>query len=440
MRQRFATFRRRGWNVVRAAAISAVVAGGLVAGSATALAAPDAAIVIDAKTGETLYADHADSRRYPASLTKMMTLYMLFGALESGRTSLDSPIKISAHAAGQAPSKLGLKAGQTISVRNAILSLVTKSANDMAVAVAEHLAGSERKFAQDMTRQARALGMSGTTFRNASGLPDNGQVTTARDMATLGRALREHYPQYFSYFSTPSFVWGGVRMSNHNRLLGKVAGVDGIKTGYTRASGFNLVASAERGGREVIAVVIGGETSSWRDKHSAELIEKYLPRAARGAQTAAIPGKPGNASVAGLVTLDQYPLPRLRPSLAGTPAATVVAVAAASIVSARAPDPEGDAAVGDEVKATSVAIPEVGGWKIQIAATPTRSSAETVLDQALSEAASMLADATPYTEPVAVGGATLYRARFAGFPDKDAARAACASLIKRDFNCLALSN
>jgi D-alanyl-D-alanine carboxypeptidase len=423
-------------------AVAGVVATGLAAAAGTASAAPDAAIVVDAKTGKTLYANHADSSRHPASLTKMMTLYLLFEALDEGRTSLDARIKVSAQAAAQAPSKLGLKPGDTISVRNAILSLVTKSANDMAVAVAENLAGSERKFALEMTRKAHELGMSATTFRNASGLPNNGQVTTARDMATLGRALREHYPQYFSYFSTPSFVWHGVRISNHNRLLGKVAGVDGIKTGYTRASGFNLVASVKRGDREIITVVIGGETSRWRDQRTAELIEKYLPRASRGTRTAAaIPGGP-SAGSGGLVATNNYPLPRLRPGAGG-------ASAAASVASLASPDagfaldsadPQGDAAVGDEVKASEAPGTSLPGWKIQVAATPTRSSAEEILDRALSKAAAVLVDATPYTEPVTVGDATLYRARFTGFPDRDAARAACAYLVKRDFNCLALTN
>ncbi len=441
MRKQLATLRRLGLGFVKAAALVGVVAGLLAAAPGAAFAAPDAAIVVDAKTGKTLYADRADSKRHPASLTKMMTLYLLFDALESGRASLDSRIKVSAHAAAQAPSKLGLKAGSTISVRDAILSLVTKSANDMAVAIAEYLGGSERNFAAQMTRKARELGMSRTTFVNASGLPDNAQITTARDMATLGRALREHYPQYFSYFSTPSFVYAGHRITNHNRLLGKVAGVDGIKTGYTRASGYNLVASVKRDNREIVAVVIGGETSSWRDKHTAYLIGKYLPEASRGARTAVIPGGP-RSGYAGLVPVEDYPLPRLAPGERDAFANASVAplpVASATFTS-DAVDPEGDAAVGDEVQASpppSVAVP---GWKIQIAAAPTRSSAEEILDQALTTASEILAEATPYTEPVEVGSATLYRARFAGFNDKNAAQAACAYLVKRQFNCLALSN
>ncbi len=286
--------------------------GVLAAGPGAAFAAPDSAIVVDAKTGKMLYGDHADSARHPASLTKMMTLYLLFDALESGRASLDARITVSAHAAAQAPSKLGLKAGSTISVRDAILSLVTKSANDMAVAIAEYLGGSETNFAAEMTRKAHDLGMSRTTFVNASGLPDDRQITTARDMATLGEALREHYPQYYAYFSTPSFVYGGHRIANHNNLLGKVDGVDGIKTGYTRASGYNLVASVKRSNREIIAVVIGGETSKWRDQHTAYLIDKYLPRPPPARVPHPFRRDPA-AAVAALVPVNDYPLPRLVP-------------------------------------------------------------------------------------------------------------------------------
>ncbi len=430
--------RRIGVSLIKSLTIVGMLAAGTLASAPPAAAAPDAAIVVDAKTGKTLYASAADSERYPASLTKMMTLYLLFEALDGGRTRLEARIKVSAHAAAQAPSKLGLKAGQTISVRDAILSLVTKSANDMAVAIGEYLAGSETAFARQMTNKAHELGMASTTFRNASGLPNRGQVTTARDMATLGLALREHYPEYYSFFSTRSFVWNGVRISNHNPLLGKVAGVDGIKTGYTRASGYNLVSSVQRNGREIVAVVIGGETTAWRDRHMAELIEKYLARASAGAHVAA--AIPGGPSASTLVALTDYPAPRLRPDDGDT----VVLASVASIIGADtsfAPQTaEGDAAVGDEVEASQAPTTAASGWRIQIAATPTRAAAEELLDHALSTASSILADASPYTETVAVGDSTLYRARFAGFANQQAARAACAYLVKRHFECLALGD
>ncbi|MBZ0230256.1 MAG: D-alanyl-D-alanine carboxypeptidase, partial [Bauldia sp.] len=197
---------------------------------AAAEAATSAAIVVDAKSGKVLYSSNADARCYPASLTKMMTLYMLFEALDSGKVTLSSRITISKHAAAQPPSKLGLKPGQTIAVKDAILALVTRSANDIAAAIGERLGGTESGFASKMTAKARAIGMKSTTFRNASGLPDPAQITTARDMALLGRALQDRFPKYFAYFKTPSFTYGGRKIGNHNRLLGRVAGVDGIKT------------------------------------------------------------------------------------------------------------------------------------------------------------------------------------------------------------------
>ena len=255
----------------------ALVLAGFAGGAAAA--APDAAIVVDANSGKVLYADQADAKRHPASLTKMMTLYMLFEAIDSGRANLKTPIGMSRHCAGQAPSKLGLKPGQTIKASDAILALVTKSANDVACAIGEHVSGTEKAFAGDMTNRARRLGMKKTVFRNASGLPDKAQVTTARDMAILGLALQENFPGYFKYFSTKSFKWNGRSYKNHNRLLGRVKGVNGIKTGYTRASGFNLVCSAKRGRNEIVAVVLGGDTGKERDARMTGLVKKYLPRA-----------------------------------------------------------------------------------------------------------------------------------------------------------------
>jgi D-alanyl-D-alanine carboxypeptidase len=400
-----------------------------------ALAAPDSAIVVDAKTGKTLYADNPDAKRYPASLTKMMTLYLLFDALHDGRTSLDAKITVSAHAADQEPTKLDVPAGDSISVRDAILSLVTLSANDIAVAIGEYLGGSERTFAAQMTAKARELGMTNTTFRNASGLPDSGQMTTARDMATLGRALREHFPEYYSFFSTRAFVWDGQRIDGHDPLLGQ-DGVDGIKTGYTVASGFNLVTSVNRDGREVVAVVIGGETADWRDAHMQDLIDTYFPKASTGPHiAAAIPGGPSAATTQ--MALATPPVPHPRP-VDETPFATG---SVASIVPTDA-NFLPTVAQGDTSGTTepAAAPPSVAGWKIQIAAAPTRSGAEDILDKALSTGQKILASATPYTEPVVVGKDTLYRARFSGFANQDAARAACSYLVKRNFDCLAISN
>lgn len=238
-----------------------------------------AAIVVDANTGKVLFEENSRAPRYPASLTKMMTLYMLFDALDSGRITLDSQIPVSPYAAARPPSKIGFKAGQSIDVNSAILALAVRSANDVAAAIAEFLGGSEERFAAMMTAKARELGMSDTTFRNASGLPDEGQRTTARDMAVLSMVLRKRFPHHYHYFANREFSYSGRVIRGHNALLGKVAGVDGLKTGYIRASGFNLATSAGRGGRRIVAVVMGGQTAALRNAHMEELIETYLPRA-----------------------------------------------------------------------------------------------------------------------------------------------------------------
>ena len=213
-------------------------------------------IIVDGNSGATLSANNPDASRHPASLTKIMTLYLLFERLEAGKLKLDSEMEVSEHASDQAPTKLDLRPGQTIRVEDAIKGLVTRSANDAAVVIAEAIAGDEADFAKLMTRKARALGMSKTVYRNASGLPDDEQVTTARDQSTLGRAIQDRFPRYYRYFSTTAFNYRGHSIRNHNRLLGNVEGVDGIKTGYTRASGFNLVTSMRRGNRHLVGVVL----------------------------------------------------------------------------------------------------------------------------------------------------------------------------------------
>jgi D-alanyl-D-alanine carboxypeptidase len=244
-----------------------------------AYAPPFASIVVDGNSGSVLHASNADAPRHPASLTKIMTLYLLFERLDAGKIRLDTPLKVSEHASEQAPTKLGLKPGQTIAVEDAIKAVITKSANDAAVAIAENLGGDEADFAQLMTQKARALGMSRTTYVNASGLPNDDQVTTARDQALLGRAIQERFPRYYKYFSTEQFVYHCSAMRNHNHLLGVVGGVDGIKTGYTRASGFNLVTSLHRDGRYIVAVVLGGRSASERDAHMRELIGAHIREA-----------------------------------------------------------------------------------------------------------------------------------------------------------------
>ncbi len=240
---------------------------------------PYSALVVDANSGKTLYAVNADAPRFPASITKVMTLYLLFEQMERGKFTLESNLTVSRNASLQAPSKMGLEPGETISVEDAIKALVTKSANDVAVVVAENVGGSEENFAVMMTRKARALGMSRTTFRNPSGLPNPEQVTTARDLVTLGRAIQDRFPKQYKYFATNRFEYAGGVYRNHNRLLGRIEGVDGIKTGYTRASGFNLLTSAKLDGRHILAVVLGGRSGRARDAQVASLIENHMESA-----------------------------------------------------------------------------------------------------------------------------------------------------------------
>jgi D-alanyl-D-alanine carboxypeptidase len=234
------------------------------------------AIVIDANSGRTLYSVEEDGLRHPASITKVMTLYLLFEELDKGAMTLQTRIPISEHAAAQEPSKLGVRPGQTISVEDAIKAVVTRSANDVAVAIAEAIGHDESTFAEMMTRKAHALGMASTLYRNASGLPNDEQLTTARDLSILGRSLEERFPRYFRYFSTRQFDYAGRTICNHNHLLGRVDGLDGIKTGYTRASGFNLLTSVHRDGRSLIAVVMGGRSAAWRDNVMENLIEDHI--------------------------------------------------------------------------------------------------------------------------------------------------------------------
>jgi D-alanyl-D-alanine carboxypeptidase len=245
-------------------------------------------IIVDGNSGAVLSSNSPDGIRRPASLTKIMTLYLLFERLESGKMKLDTEMEVSEHASEQAPTKLGLKPGQTLRVEDAIKGLVTRSANDAAVVIAEAIAGDESEFARLMTRKARALGMSKTTYRNASGLPNDEQLTTARDQATLGRAIQDRFPRYYRYFATSVFNYRGQAIRNHNRLLGKVEGVDGIKTGYTRASGFNLVSSMRRGNRYLVGVVLGGRSGGSRDATMRNLLAENLEKGATRRTVAAI--------------------------------------------------------------------------------------------------------------------------------------------------------
>lgn len=287
-----------------------LVAAVLTVSSHPSHAAPYADIVVDANSGAVLHATNPDARRHPASLTKIMTLYLLFEQLEAGKLKLDSAMKVSAEAASQTPTKLGLKPGATLTVEDAIKGMVTRSANDAAVVVAEAIAGSESEFAKLMTRKAQALGMKGTVYKNASGLPDDNQVTTARDQSILGRAIQERFPRYYKYFSTRSFTFRGQTITNHNHLLGKVEGVDGIKTGYINASGFNLVTSVHRGNRYLVAVVMGGSSGASRDARMRELInEKIVQASTKRTAPMVAEGTPAHSEPVVVAKAEPKPVP-----------------------------------------------------------------------------------------------------------------------------------
>ena len=264
-----------------------------------------AAIVVDARTGKSLFDVNSTAQRYPASLTKMMTLYLVFDALETGRLSKETQIPVSAHAASQPPTKLRFRPGESIDVDSAIRALTVKSANDVAVAVAEYLGGSEDGFAAMMTAKARQIGMRNTVFRNASGLPDAAQHTTARDMAVLGIALRSRFPQYYFYFSATDFMFRGRLVKGHNDMLGRVRGVDGIKTGYIRASGFNIVTSYDADGRRLVIVVMGADSARQRNDHVEALLRRTL--------------SPGSGTTRVVFNADSQPRPQVPQSATPAP-------------------------------------------------------------------------------------------------------------------------
>lgn len=413
-----------------------------------------AAIVIDANTGKTLYSSSADQPRFPASLTKMMTLYLVFEALRAGKITTETKVPFSAQASAQPPTKLGVRAGGSVSVETIIYSLVTKSANDSATAVGELLGGSEANFARMMTAKARQLGMTGTVFRNANGLPNATQKSTARDMATLGIALREHFPQYYTYFSTRSFAWGKQRLPNHNRLLGRVKGVDGIKTGYTRASGYNLVSSVSDGNRRIVAVVMGGTSGGSRDAQMAALIKKYLPAASTrggGNLVAKNGAAPAGTLASAMLPKKNAPTPELKPDAEtivvendAAQDATIAALAKprkrptqpVPVVVEQAYAEPSAARMADIDPIRTSSIPT--GWAIQIASSPSEVEARAFLAKTKKQAAGAVADADGYTVTFDKDGVTYYRARFGGFGSKTAAWNACSSLKKQKIACYAV--
>ncbi|WP_458095143.1 D-alanyl-D-alanine carboxypeptidase family protein [Roseomonas sp. WA12] len=355
-----------------------------------------AAFVQDADTGEVLSAERADAARHPASLAKMMTLYLAFEALRRGRVTEKTFIRVSRHAASRPPSKLGLRPGSTITVQEAMMALVTKSANDAAAALAEHLAnGSEAAFAGLMTRKARAISMSRTTFRNASGLPDRAQVTTARDIALLSRRLIRDFPERYAYFSASGFDWRGRYIGGHNRLLTTYEGADGIKTGYIDASGYNLAASAVRDGRRLVAVMFGGATGTARDAHVMALLdhgfETVNPAAGRTMMAAR-----GGLRLVGLAQA----APPLRPPVPRVvPQRQVVAHTAA-------PHTSRPTATGASAH----------GWSVQLGAYTGRVAAQAVARRAASRGGAV------QVRRVRVRSSWLWRARVVGLAHQQARR------------------
>lgn len=393
--------------------------------SAEALAAKAASIVVDARTGEVLHEQDADAIAHPASLTKMMTLYLTFDALDDGRLTLDQALPVSSWAESMSPTKLGLRAGSTLRVETAILSLVTKSANDAAVVLAEALGGSESRFAEMMTRKARELGMRRTLFRNASGLPNMEQVTTARDFSLLSRAMLADHPKYYPYFSRRAFVYGGRPMANHNRLMSRYEGMDGIKTGYTVASGFNLAASATRDGRRLVGVVLGGKSAVTRDNRMAALLDQAFGSPGRGREdspqiasvertTRDMPEAEGDNDDEPVVK-GKLPVRKTMPlQMASAPSAAPVAAA-----------PKSAASSGDK-------------WGIQVGAFSSRAAGQKALAQATKQAPFLLRGAKRTVVEAKTGKDTVYRARMVGMDEKEA-RQACATLTKHGHRCVAVS-
>lgn len=391
--------------------------------------------------GTVLHAEAADTPRYPASLTKMMTLYVLFGYMKAGKIGPNSEFVVTAHAASQPPTRLGLKAGSKITVADAIKSLVTLSANDMAVAVAENISGSEESFAKLMTETARRIGMKNTVFRNASGLPNDEQISTARDMAILSVRLIQDYPEYYGVFETRTFAYKGRSYRNHNRLLFGYAGTDGIKTGYTRASGFNLAASVKRDDKHLVAVVLGGRTAAGRDAAMRALLDKHFPKASTGKTPAKslVASLLGSPSVSPAVSLPPVQKPALAETApaAADPSKAGFALAAVTPGFASATTSEGDLTDPSDTPAKRAGGANLrfkGDFHVQVGAFTSQSEAEYRLGVVQQRAPDLLGGHLPFTASFMKGDEEWFRARFAGFSKEDA-RKTCAALKKRSFEC-----
>jgi D-alanyl-D-alanine carboxypeptidase len=407
-----------------------------------------AGIVVDLDNGEVLYAENADERRYPASLTKMMTLYLTFEALENGRLRLDQPLPVSRKAAAAPAIKLWLQEGSTIPVDSAIRALVVRSANDVAVVVAEALGGSEQRFGELMTAKARELGMHSTTFRNASGLPDGQQVTTARDMVTLSVRVMQDFPQYYHYFGLQEFTYRGTTHTSHNRLVRNYPGADGLKTGFIRASGFNVATTANRNGRRLVGIVMGGFSGASRDAHMADLLDRSFARAALRDQRSWIANTNFSRD---FMTFSGSPQPIRQP----TPSRPVIASsgvtltpsssssntasrpARASAAETPTPSPSPAARIEELTSASSVSSSAATpGWGIQVGAFSQAAQAEQLAQQAARQLPHEVGGRVAID--TLEGPTKVFRARVVAL-DEPRARRACRTLKAQGMECMVVN-
>jgi D-alanyl-D-alanine carboxypeptidase len=395
------------------ALLSAAVGFVLFATAISAYAAPRyAAVVVDGNTGKMLFYRNGDARRYPASLTKIMTLYVLFDYLQSGQLGDDTDFYVTPYAASRPPSKMGLKAGNYVKVRDLIKALVTKSANDAATVIAENISGTEAKFARLMTATARKIGMNRSVFKNASGLPHGEQVTTARDMVTLAKRIMDDFPAYYKLFRTKHFNYKGRRYNNHNRLLFNFQGTEGIKTGYTRASGYNLTASVKRDGKHLIGVVFGGKTGRSRDSHMRKILGSSFRRASR--QKIAW----GGESKAGVAVSHHTAADEMKPQ----------------IIKAALGTPASRAEIVNTVSRGNSSSNTGGEFHVQIGAFSSKSDAIAQLSNVSQSATEVIGGYRTITQPVKVRHRTLYRARFGDF-NQATAHSTCSRLKQMRISC-----
>ena len=454
---------RRPWRRLGIAAVALAVA-------INALAAPahaqvngrHAVLVIDANTGRVIYQSSADDLRYPASLAKLMTLYLVFELIEQGRLNYRTKIRFSANAAAAQPSKLDVEEGTEIDLIDAIKALITKSANDVAVALAEHVAGSEQRFAQLMTRKARQLGMAATIFRNASGLPDPEQVTTARDMSTLALRLHDDFPTHYPLFATRTFTYNGDTFRNHNTMLFSYEGTEGLKTGYIRASGFNLVTSVRRGQKHVVGVVFGGATAALRNAAMRTYLNIGLMKASNEKTRKAAPRFVAQANTPPAIIAAPAPQPAQRPVPQASPPPRIVEIARVRPVlvpgAPHLPQPPVVSPSADSIEAllarpaphqappqplTTASAPArpvvaIGAFHIQIGSFQSQTEAERQLASIRQRAGSLLSSRSGITSEFRQGDKVFYRARYAGFDAQTTAAGVCTELKRLSIDCLVM--